>query len=249
MISALIIENDQQNISHLQRLISESGLPLSVVGAVGEQETAISLIEDRKPDLVFLDIKLNDGTGFDMLDKLMPVDFSVIFTTAYPEYALKAIRYCALDYLLKPVDPDELRTAFERLSSLNNPFYTNVRLRTLFENIGNNQTRLQRIALPVKEGYEFVPAEDIIRCTTDKNYTQVVTNPGKKYLCSRSLKEYEELLPADIFFRVHHSHLVNLACIKKFIRDGRGGYLLLSDGSTVEVALRRKDELMRKFGG
>jgi two-component system, LytTR family, response regulator len=248
MISALIIENDKENIWHLQRLIAESALPLAVIGETGEADAAVSLIASHKPDLVFLDVKLNGGTGFDVLDKLMPVNFSVIFTTAYPEYALKAIRYCALDYLLKPVDPDELKTAFERLSSLNNPFYTNVRLRTLFENLGNNQTRLQRIALPVKEGYEFVPAADITRCTTDKNYTQVVTNSGKKYLCSRSLKEYEELLPGDIFFRVHHSHLVNLACIKKFIRDGRGGYLLLSDGSMVEVALRRKDELMRKFG-
>jgi two-component system, LytTR family, response regulator len=192
-----------------------------------------------------MDIELSDGTVFELLDKLLTVDFGIIFTTAHDKYSLKAIRYSALDYLLKPVDTDELTAAFQKAKERVSQLSLNERLYNLLGNIGKN---MHRIALPVKEGFDFVNVEDIIRCEALNNYTSVFISSGKKYVCARTAKEFEELLPGQLFFRVHHAHIVNINFVKKYHKSGRGGYVELTDGTTVEVAYRRKEEFLSKFG-
>jgi two-component system, LytTR family, response regulator len=171
----------------------------------------------------------------------------VIFITAFDEYSLKAIKYSALDYLLKPVNIEELKVAVlkaeERIAARN----TDSRIENLLYNLRKPQPDLQKIALPSKEGYIFILLTDIIRCESKTGYTTFYVDGMDKIVSSRNIKEYEPLLPTEIFFRIHNSHIINLNHVKKYHR-GRGGYIEMDDGAMIEVATRRKDEFLARFG-
>ena len=248
MIKAVLVDDDPKNITILKTLLQELPLDVKVIGEAGNVEEASKLIPMLNPNLVFLDIEMPFGNAFDLLDKLGQVEFEIIFITAFDEYSLKAFRYSALDYLLKPVDIDDLQVAVERAEKKIALKTINGQLSNLLLNLNKPASSITRIAMPVKEGFEFIGINEII-CCQSKNYCTIVhTQSGKKYICDRTIKEYEDLLPENSFFRIHHSHIVNVNFIRKFFKEGRGGYVELSDGTTVPVASRRKDIFLSKYG-
>jgi two-component system LytT family response regulator len=178
----------------------------------------------------------------------MPVNFEIIFITAFNEYSLKAFRYSALDYLLKPVDIDDLHLAVQKAEKKIELKNINGQLSNFFSNLTKPALSVTKIAIPVKEGFDFIDINTIISCESKNNCTIVYIQTGKKYTCTRTIKDYEDLLPEDSFFRIHYSHIVNVNFIRKFFKDGRGGYIELSDGTTLPVAYRRKDIFLSKFG-
>jgi two-component system LytT family response regulator len=195
---------------------------------------------------VFLDIEMPFGNAFDLLDKLTPVNFQVIFVTAFDNYALKAFRYYALDYLLKPVDIEELKTAVKKAGERVREKNMSQKLDVFLQTLKPAKSNLQKIGLPTNDGLIFTNIEDIVRCEASGSYTIIYLQDKQKFVVSKSLKEYEDLLPEDIFCRVHHSHIVNLTYVKKYFK-GRGGYIEMSDGSSIEVATRKRDEFLAKF--
>jgi two-component system, LytTR family, response regulator len=247
MINALIIDDEPKNIRILHGLLTESCPEVKVTGEAVSAETAIPLINEKQPDLVFLDIEMPYGNAFDLLDKIMPVNFEIIFITAFDDYTLKAFRYSALDYLLKPVSIDELKMAIQKAKERIRFKNINDQLQNLLFNINKPNPSLQKIALPCKDGLVFVILSDIIRFEAKSGYTNIHVVDNKKYLSSRTIKEYEEILPDDIFFRIHNSHIINLNWVKKY-HKGRGGLIEMSDDALIELATRRKDEFLSRFG-
>jgi len=241
---AIIIEDETQAISALK---SELQLHCPNVIVIGEARTVkdgIEKIKTLQPDLVFLDIQLTDGQGFDILSAIEEHLFKVIFTTAYSQYAIKAIKYSALDYLLKPIDSEELVAAISKLQ----PSQKNeelARLEMLISNIKNPEKR-KKIALQTSEGFSIYEVDTIVRCSAESNYTCIYFSNGKKVLFSKTLKEFEELLEGSDFERIHHSHIINLNHLNSFVNKD-GGYVIMNDKSTVPVSQRKKTQLMERL--
>lgn len=247
MIRAVLIDDEPKNNRILKLMLEEFCPDVTIEGQADNATAGVQLVQEVKPDLVFLDIEMPYGSGFDLLDQLKPIHFEVIFITAFNDYSLKAIKYSALDYLLKPVNIDELIAAVAKAVQKVAARNINERIEALLYNLQKPQQAVQKLALPSKEGYVFVLLSDIMRCESKGGYTTFYIKGMDKVLSSKSIKEYEPLLPDDLFFRIHNSHIVNLNCVKKYHR-GRGGYLEMEDGTMIEVATRRKDELMARFG-
>jgi two-component system, LytTR family, response regulator len=246
MTSAVIIDDEAANIGILRKLLSGFCPDVNVVAEATDVRTGINVINQHKPSLVFLDIEMPYGNAFDLLDQLMPVDFEVIFITAFNEYALKAFKYSALDYLLKPVNIDELKIAVVRAADRINTKNSNAQLNNLLQNLQKKNDFLRKIALPSKEGVLFVAVEDIIRCEASGAYTHFFVKGVGKIISAKNIKEYEEMLPEEIFFRIHHSHIININEITKYHR-GRGGHVEMKDGAFIDVAVRRKDQFLSRF--
>jgi two-component system LytT family response regulator len=206
----------------------------------------IEAINKHQPDLVFLDIEMPMMNGFELLEKFNDIPFAVIFTTSYDQYAIKAFRYSALDYLLKPIDPEELIISVGKVSSKKSlPFAEQFDI--LLKQIKHKGTSFEKIAVPTIEGFELIRADQIIRCEADDNYTHLYLKDKTTIIACRMLKEMEELLQGFQFFvRVHNSHLVNMNEVAKYIR-GDGGYLLMSDGSNVSISKSRRESLIKWF--
>jgi two-component system LytT family response regulator len=247
MIKSLIVDDEPNNVIILANLIQDFCPTVTVMGHANNATKAEALIREMKPDLVFLDIEMPYGNGFDVLDKLRPVDFEVIFVTAFDEYTLRAFRYCALDYLLKPVNIKELQQSVSRAEQNVQLKNFDRRLDGFLENFKKSASEVPKIALPGKKGVVFIPMADIIRCEGNRGYTSIFIKNKGKIISSKNIKEYEALLPESTFYRVHNSHLVNLTCINGYQR-GRGGYLEMEDGAVIEVAVRRKEELLQRLG-
>ena len=219
---------------------------VEIVAEAEGVESAYVLAQECQPDLVFLDIRMGDGTGFDFLEKYKPLDsitFKVIFTTAYDEFALKAFKYAAVDYLLKPIDSESLVTAVKRAESISK-IENNEKLDTLIQHI--TKPKITKLSLAEAGKINIVATEDIIRCESDKNYTTFFMENGDKITVSKTIKEYDTMLSANNFLRVHHSHLVNLNQIKEVIKID-GPYLKMNDGSSVPVSSRKKEDLYNKI--
>jgi two-component system, LytTR family, response regulator len=246
MINAIIVDDEPKNIRILRGLLEEGCPDIVITGDAMSAEAAIPLITELQPDLVFMDIEMPYGNAFDLLDKIMPVNFEIIFITAFDEYTLKAFKYSALDYLLKPVSLDELKAAVQKAKERIRVKNINLQLQNLLFNVRKPAT-VQKIAIPCNESLIFVQLTDIIRLEAKGSYTQVFTAGDQKYLSSRMIKDYEEMLPEDIFFRIHNSHIINLNFVKKYLK-GRGGVIEMSDAVQIEVATRRKDEFLARFG-
>jgi two-component system LytT family response regulator len=246
MIKAILIDDEKhcrETLSiQLERYCPEVQLLAQCPSAV----EGLKAIATYKPDVVFLDVEMPGMNGFEMLQQLSPVAFEVIFTTGYDAYAIKAFRFSALDYLLKPIDKEELRKAIAKVSHKSDHKLTE-QLDILLEKLNNKQGSLQKIALPTLDGFELVPLEQILYCESDSNYTHIVLKNGKKLLISRTLKEIEELLEGHAFLRVHHSHIVNMNEITRYVR-GEGGYVIMSDNTTITVSRSRKEALLKMFG-
>ncbi|MBX2992413.1 MAG: response regulator transcription factor [Bacteroidetes bacterium] len=247
MIPAIIIDDEQSCISRLSGLLeSHCADTIRLTGSADSVERGIRLIQDAQPGLVFLDVQIGEETGFDLLRRLKDVTFEVVFTTAYEKYAMQAIKFSAADYLLKPVDPDDLVHAVEKLKARMSKEETAQKLDVLFHNLRTLEGASKKISVPTISGLEFLQVSDIIRCESDVNYTNIYVKGRQKLTVAKTLKEFEELLTDYNFFRVHNSHLINLSHIKKY-NKGSGGYITMTDNSEVEVSTRRKDEFLKRI--
>jgi two-component system LytT family response regulator len=217
---------------------------VELVGEADGIATGFQLLASAKPDAVLLDISLSDGTGFDLLDRFPVLPFRVIFTTAHDEFALRAFRYHALDYLMKPIIPKELMDAIERIAPSTESYALQVG--QMLQGIRSRS--LEKIALGSQEGLVFIRLIDIVRLESEGNYTTFFTKNKERHVVSKNIKEYEDMLPADAFCRVHQSHIVHFAFVKKYMRED-GGYLEMEGGYKVPIARRRKEELMRWLEG
>lgn len=248
MINAILIDDEAHCRESLFIQLTKYCPEVTLLAACTSAAEGLKAIEQFHPDVVFLDIEMPHMNGFELLQQFTGIPFEVIFTTGYDAYAIKAIRFSALDYLLKPINKDELIKAVTKISAKPAPAPTiNQQFDILLEKLGDKPIKLQKIALPSLEGFELVQLDAILRCESDGNYTYVYLKSGRKLLVSRTLKEIEELLDGHSFLRVHHSHLVNLNEIDRYIR-GEGGYLIMSDTSSVTVSRSRKDALLKIFG-
>lgn len=244
MIRAIIIDDEPQCVETLCILIKMHCPEIHIDAGCESGEEGILAIQKFKPDVVFLDIEMPKMSGFDMLEKLGNISFQVVFTTAYNQFALRAFKYSALNYLLKPIDPDDLRETVSRILALKRgPMKEqfDILLNTLKQN-----DKPSRIALSTGDGMVFVNTNNIMYCQSESNYTHVKLIDGEKYLLAKSLKEFEETLPEKDFFRIHNSFLVNLNEIKKFVRSD-GGYVIMNDGTQVGIARARREEFFALF--
>ena len=242
MKTAIIIDDELKGRIALRQKLFDYCKDVRLVGEGEDGEEGIKLINILKPDIVFLDIEMPRMNGFDMLLKLPQKNFDLIFTTAYDQYAIKAIRYAAFDYLLKPIEIEELKTAVSKSNNVNAES-TERKLEVLDLNLHTN-ILLNKIAIPTLEGLLFYNIADIIHLEANRNYTIIYFTNDVKLIASKTLKDFEELLPTDIFIRIHHSHLINLNFIKRYIK-GDGGQIELHDGRVVDVARRKKEEFLK----
>jgi two-component system LytT family response regulator len=244
MKTAIIIDDEWKGRMALSQKLNDYCSDVRLIGEAENGEEGIKLIERLKPDIVFLDIEMPRMDGFDMLLRVPQKNFDLIFTTAYDQYAIKAIKYAAFDYLLKPIDIEELKIAVSKSNAQNRN--TEKKLEVLDQNL-RGKALLNKIAIPSIDGLLFFNITDIVHLEASNNYTSIYFINHPKLLASKTLKDFEDLLPADIFFRSHHSHLVNLNYIKKYIK-GDGGQIELQDGTYVDVARRKKDEFLKVIG-
>lgn len=245
MISAILIDDEEHCRESLSIQLARYCPAVTLVASCPSAAEGLKAIKQFQPQLVFLDVEMPRMNGFELLQEFTEIPFDVIFTTGYDAYAIKAIRFSALDYLLKPIDKDELIRAIDKVNARPAPTI-NQQFDILLEKLGDKPVKLQKIALPSLEGFELVQVESILRCESDSNYTYVYLKTGRKLLVSRTLKEIEELLEGHSFLRVHHSHIVNLNEIERYVR-GEGGYVIMSDNSSVTVSRSRKETLLKVF--
>ena len=245
MLTAIIIDDEQKGRIALKQKLHDYCTDVQLTGEAENGEEGIKLIERNKPAIVFLDIEMPRMDGFEMLHRLPEKNFHLIFTTAYDQYAIKAIKYAAFDYLLKPIDIEELKSAVSKINS-QPTVHTEKKLAALEENL-RGKNIFNKLAIHTLEGLLFFNISDIIHLEAQSNYTVIYFSNQHKITASRTLKDFEELLPAHIFFRPHHSHLINLNYIKRYIK-GDGGQIELQNGSYVDVARRKKEEFLKAIG-
>ena len=239
--TAVLIDDDPQSRRTLRILLTDYCPDVEIVGEAENVQTGIKLIRQVHTDAVFLDIQMADGTGFDLLDKFPNPSFQVIFTTAFDEFALKAFRYNAIDYLLKPIDIDELMQAVDKITKGDPPAQYSEQIATLLDASRNG--KFEKIAVSSNEGLHFLELKDIVRLEADVNYTTFYLRSAERITVTKTLKNYEQLLPEDTFFRPHQSHIVNVNSVLKVLRED-GGYLLMRDGARVPVARSKKEEFL-----
>jgi two-component system LytT family response regulator len=247
MIKAVIIDDEQHCINRLETLLANyCAGSIELCGSFQTVEESVAGVPALNPDLVFLDVEIKNNTGFDFLKQLPQINFEVIFTTAYDKYAVQAFKFSAIDYLLKPVDAGELQASIKKLDEKFSQKEMSQKFDALFHNLKNIQGGSKRICVPVLTGFVLIQTDDIIRCESNINYTTLFLKDKQKLLVAKTLKEFEELLKDYNFYRVHNSHLINLAYINSY-NKGKGGFVTMKDGAEVEVSTRRKDEFLKKL--
>ena len=245
MINAIIIDDELHCRKTLDILLKEYCPDVQVMAQCDNGESGMEAIRNLKPDLVFLDIEMPHMNGFELLEHYGEIHFAVIFTTGYDQYAIKAFRFSALDYLLKPINHEELKKAVQKVSH-QVAYPLPQQLEILLQKLRHQPAGIHKIALPTMEGLQLIPVDSIISCVSDSNYSVLLLKDKQKLTISRTLKETEEILEEHSFLRVHNSSIVNLNEINKYIK-GEGGYLVMSDGSTVDVSRSRKEALLKKL--
>jgi two-component system, LytTR family, response regulator len=242
MVHAVIIDDEAHIRDTLVNMLEMNCPDVRVVGQASGVASGISTIKDLQPELVFLDIQMKDGTGFDLLQALPAIDFKVIFVTAYDQFALQAFRFSAVDYLLKPVNPEQLKEAVTRAGNLIREDF-NKQMKVLEENLKSVTNKNKKIILRTAESIHLIDVGNIICCDSDSSYTTVHTVEGEKIIVSKTLKDFEEMLTECGFYRVHKSYLINLVHIKRFDRQD-GGYIVLTNDLKIPVASRKRDEML-----
>ncbi|HUS03055.1 MAG TPA: LytTR family DNA-binding domain-containing protein [Chitinophagaceae bacterium] len=244
-LEAIIVDDEPYCCESLATLMERFCPEVTISAICNSGDQALSAIQKIKPHLVFLDIEMPYMNGFELLEKLPSIDFELVFTTSYDQYAIKAFQFSALDYLLKPIVREELQKAVNKVvRRTQSPLPQQIEI--LLQKINHTNNSIQRIALPTMEGLQLVPVNSIISCASEGNYTIFLIKDKQKIVVSRPLKEVEEMLAEHSFFRVHHSYIVNMNEIDKFIKTD-GGYLIMSDGSSVDVSRSKKDVLLKKL--
>lgn len=246
MIQTIIIDDEAKGRLALKEKLLAYCQQIKIIAEASNGEDAILLIKHHKPQLIFLDIEMPRMNGFEMLNQLSEKNFHVIFTTAYDQYAIKAIKYAAFDYLLKPIDIEELKTAVSKLTNNENN-ETKKQAELLEQNLRHPKKQLNKLAIPTLDGLLFYDINDIVHLEANSNYTNIYLANKTKITASKTLKDFEELLPETIFFRTHHSHLINLDYIKRYIK-GDGGQIELQNGNYVDVSRRKKEEFLKAIG-
>ncbi len=246
MIRAIIIDDEKNSREYIQTVLQDYCPDVEVITTADSVATGIDAIKKHSPDLIFLDIQMPGGDGFELLGKFPQPRFDVIFITAYDHYAIKAFEFSALDYLLKPVDISRLQEAVGKIIEKKDQDRKQEKFEVLIENLKNVSNQFNKIMLPNMEGFTAVEVREIIRCEGDVNYTKLFLMDGSKILISKTLKELENLLEDFNFCRIHKSHLVNLNNVKSYTK-GRGGYVVMDDGTKVDVSRNKKKELIEKF--
>jgi two-component system LytT family response regulator len=247
MLTAIIIDDETSSRNALRQKLSNYCRDVTVIAECENGEQGSETIEENKPDIVFLDVEMPRMNGFTMLQQLKNKNFEVIFITAYDHYAIKAIKFSALDYLLKPVEVADLKTAVEKVTQKRIMHAGNNRVELLLQNLLDEKKEHQRLAISSMEGLQFVPTNDIIYLEANSNYTSFFLTGNRKITATKTLKDFEELLPATIFIRIHHSYLINKNGVEKYIR-GDGGQVLMKNGVLLDVARRKKEEFMKAVG-
>ena len=242
MIKAIVIDDETNNQELICNLLNSYAENIQVVSVADSVESGYKAISEHQPDLVFLDIQMPDGTGFDLLKKFDKVNFKVIFVTAHQEYAIEAFKYSALDYLLKPLSPSNLISAIKKVEESFNSEDLNLKLKTLLSNISEPAKTKRKIVLKTMERIYSVDLNDVIRFESDGGYTKVYLLDGKRIMVSRTMKEFDDLLTDVGFLRVHNSHLVNMNYL--FCFEKTEGHIVMKDDSIVPVSNRKKEQLL-----
>lgn len=246
MIKAIIIEDEQQARVALKHEINHYCPDLEIVAEADSVSSGITAIQNNPSNLIFLDIQLTDGVGFDILEAVQPLDAKVIFTTAYSEYALRAIKFSALDYLLKPIDGEELAAAVGKVRQEQSADYQR-QINNLLQ-FHRQKDQHKRIALATSDGIHLYELRNIIRCSSEGNYTNIFFTNKRKLLVAKTLKELEELLSPFDFERIHKSHIINLDHLESYLNKDNG-YVVLSDGTSISVSQRKKPQLLAVLNG
>ena len=239
MIKAVIVDDEKHNIENLSLMIHNYCPGVRIAGSSDNISDAIHLVEEQKPDVVFLDIQMGESTGFDLLQTISERNFEVIFVTAFDKYGIQAVKFAALDYILKPIDTFELITAVGKMKEKIAHRQNNKQLDFLMDYLRQND-KPAKIALPQQQEVRYVPVADIIRCEAQNTYTWFFLSNSDKILVSKPLKDYDELLAPHNFIRCHQTHLVNPAFVKSFLKED-GGSLLLQNGIKIPVSKQKKD--------
>ena len=246
MLKTVIVEDEASSQETLNNYLKEYCPDVEVVGLAANIEDGKKLIEEVHPDLVFLDVEMPFGTGFDLLESLGKIQFQTIFVTAFSNYAIRAIQYSASNYILKPIDIDELIAAVEKVKKQDASKINATSI--LLENMRNSRQQETKIVLPVIEGFEIIQAQEVIHCQSDDNFTRFNLENKQKLMICRTLKYYQEILEPLGFLRIHKSHLVNLERVRKYIK-GSGGFVVMSNGAELPVSPRQKPILIERLAG
>ena len=249
MITAVLIDDDKHLRTGLKALLERYTNEIQIIGEAESVKTGVELLKSSNPQVIFLDIHLNDGTGFDILEKLGKTTAHIVFITAHEQYAVKAFKFSALDFILKPVDPEELQSTIIKIKEVVGKSSSFEHIDLLLENIRKKVDNFKRIALSTSDGIHLFEVSDIIRCEAKVNYTEFFIKNHKPLLISRTLKEYEELLTEHGFERIHQSHLINLSYLKSYIKSD-GGYVIMADNTNIPIAQSKKErlqELIKNF--
>ncbi len=244
ILKAIIIDDEARSRKALQIALKDYCPTVEVIAIAETPENGIEAINSCKPDIVFLDVQMPGMSGFDLLSHFAEIDFDIVFITAHDHYAIKAIRFSALDYLLKPIQIDELMAAVKKAEEKKNYKHINWQYKSLYENVRSNHNTSGSIAVPTGDGLLFIKTQNIIRCEAEGNYVIIYQAGKEKMLITKTLGDIESMLDAKEFFRVHNSYLVNLSHIKKYVK-GDGGYVIMSDNASVDVSRRKKDEFLQ----
>jgi len=250
MITALLIDDDDNLRAGMKSLLSRYAPEIAIMGEADSVKTGTELLLKTDPQVVFLDIHLGDGSGFDLLEEVNKrgkLNSQIVFITAHEQYAIKAFRFSALDFLLKPVDPDELEKVISKIKNVLVKSESVAHIDLLLENIRRKVDNFKRIALSTADGIHLFEISDIIRCESEDNYTKFYIKNNKPVLISKTLKEYEDLLTEHGFERIHQSHLINLAYLKSYIKKD-GGYVVMADNSNLPISQRKKERLQELIG-
>jgi two-component system, LytTR family, response regulator len=244
-IKTILVDDEANNLQFLQSLLKDNCPSLQVLETANTAADGLMMIQELHPQLVFMDVDMPGMTGFEVLKKLEPLSFEVIFVTAYNQYAMEAFEYNAVAYITKPIVTEKLVAAVEKaIIKIEEKKYTE-HIFSLLENV-QQKNEHDKIALPTLQGLQFVKLSQICYVESSGNYSNFLLADNSKIMVSRQLGEYEKLLPADNFVRIHDKHIINLTCIKEYIK-GSGGEVILENGARLTVAARRKDELLSRF--
>jgi two-component system LytT family response regulator len=247
MLRAILVDDEANSLSALQQKIMEHCPQVDIIGTYTKPAECIDSINKLKPDLVFLDIEMPGINGFKLLQDVTYKNFEPVFVTAYDHYAIKAIRFSALDYLVKPVDIDELKGSVERAAQKKSNNSTNERLDLLLDHISNPKKDFKRIVIPSQDSLRFIRIDEIVYLEANMNYTHIHMSGNEKHVVSRTIKEYEDLLPGSTFIRIHNSFIINKDYLEKYER-GEGGQVIMSNGVRLDVSKRKKADFLKAIG-
>lgn len=243
---SIIVDDEKLVARNLEMLLGRYCTDVTVEGIAHSAKEAEELIKDKSPDLVFLDVEMPHGNGFDLLKKFDQINFGVIFVTAFDHYAIKAIKYSAIDYLLKPIDINDLKAAVEKAQAQVKNRSINQGLNLLLQNLAQPAARLQKLTLPTMDGMMFVSIDEILYCKSEGNYTYFFLVNGQNPMVTRQIGTYEDLLPEPLFCRIHRQYIINVNKVSKYIK-GRGGYVVMNDGKIIDVSARKKDDFLNAY--